>query len=212
MSDQPHETPVGPADGPPVGPTDGTVSRPPGKGARLRLEALHLLVTYRCTYACDHCFVWGSPEQEGTMTLAQLCSVIDQGAAAGCAMVYFEGGEPMLAYPVLLAAARHAREAGLEVGIVSNCFWAESLDDALVWLAPFAELPIADLAVSSYAYFTENLESETHLRNAVLAARRLGLPSAVLEVGAPAALADLGVPCGAPGEIMYKGRGGGGGG
>ncbi len=94
MSDQSHEMPSQPLPGAP----------PP------RLEALHLLVTYRCTYACDHCFVWGSPEQEGTMTLAQLRSAIDQAAAAGCAMVYFEGGEPMLAYPVVLAAARHARE------------------------------------------------------------------------------------------------------
>ncbi len=112
----------------------------------------------------------------------------------------------MLAYPVVLAAARHARKIGLEVGIVSNCFWAESLDDALVWLAPFAELGLADLALSSYAYFTERLEDETRLRNALLAARRLGLPGAVLEVGAAAALADIGVPCGEPGQIMYKGR------
>ena len=112
----------------------------------------------------------------------------------------------MLAYPVVLAAARHARAIGLEVGIVSNCFWAESLDDALVWLAPFAELGLADLALSSYAYFTERLEDETRLRNALLAARRLGLPGAVLEVGAAAALADIGVPCGEPGQIMYKGR------
>ena len=49
----------------------------------VRLEGIHFLVTYRCTYACDHCFVWGSPDADGTMTLAQLTSVIDQGAAAG---------------------------------------------------------------------------------------------------------------------------------
>ena len=140
------------------------------------------------------------------MTLAQLRSVIDQAATAGCSMVYFEGGEPMLAYPVVLAAARHARAAGLEIGVVSNCFWAESPDDALVWLTPFAELGVADFSLSSYAYFTERLEDETHLRNAVIAAQRLGLPLAVLEVGAPAALADLGVACGEPSAIMYKGR------
>jgi len=114
----------------------------------------------------------------------------------------------MLAYPVVLAAARHARANGLEVGIVSNCFWAETFDDALVWLTPFAELGLADLALSSYAYFTERLEDETRLRNALLAARDLGLPGAVLEVGAAAALADIGVPCGEPGQIMYKGRAG----
>ena len=172
----------------------------------MRLEAIHLLTTYRCTYACDHCFVWGSPEQEGTMTLAQLRTVIDQAAAADCAMVYFEGGEPLLAYPVVLAAARHARAAGLDVGVVTNCFWAESVDDALVWLAPLAEIGVADFALSSYAYFTESLADETHLRNAVIAARELDLPMSILEVGAPAAVADLGVACGAPGEIMFKGR------
>ena len=170
------------------------------------LEAIHLLVTYRCTYACEHCFVWGSPEQEGTMTLAQMRAVVDQAAAAGCATVYFEGGEPLLAYPVVLAAARHARAAGLDVGVVSNCFWAESVDDALVWLAPFAELGVADFALSSYAYFTESLADETRLRNAILAARQLDLPMGVLEVGAPAAVADLGVACGEPSAIMFKGR------
>ena len=199
MSDLSHDVPSPPA-------REAAPQPRPRAPQPLRLEALHLLVTYRCTYACDHCFVWGSPQQEGTMTLAQMHDVIGQAAVAGCSMVYFEGGEPMLAYPVVLAAARHAREAGLEVGVVSNCFWAESLDDALVWLAPFAELGVADLSLSSYASFTENLEDETHLRHAVVAAQRLGLPIAVLEVGAPAALADLGVACGEPGAIMYKGR------
>ena len=119
--------------------------------------------------------------------------------------MYFEGGEPTLAYPVVLAAAKHAREHGLDVGIVSNCFWATSLEDAKVWLAPFAELGIADLSLSSYAYFVEDANEE-HLRNAVLAAQALGIPTSVLEVGAPA---DIGVPgacSGDVGEVMYKGR------
>jgi MoaA/NifB/PqqE/SkfB family radical SAM enzyme len=58
----------------------------------VRLEGIHFLVTYRCTYACDHCFVWGSPDAEGTMTLAQLTRVVDQAAELGLADVYFVGG------------------------------------------------------------------------------------------------------------------------
>jgi Radical SAM superfamily len=171
----------------------------------VRLEGIHFLVTYRCTYACDHCFVWGSPDAEGTMTLAQLTSVIDQGAELGLDEVYFEGGEPTLAYPVVLAAAKHARELGLDVGMVSNCFWATSLEDARVWLTPLAELGISDLSLSSYAYFVEDAD-EARLRNAVLAARDLGIPASVLEVAAPA---DIGVPgacSGDVGRIMHKGR------
>ena len=171
----------------------------------VRLEGIHFLVTYRCTYACDHCFVWGSPDADGTMTLAQLTSVIDQAAELGVTDVYFEGGEPTLAYPIVLAAAQRAREHGLDVGIVSNCFWATSVADAKVWLAPFAELGVADLSLSSYAYFVEDANEE-QLRNAVLAARELGIPVSVLEVGAPA---DIGVPgacSGDVGEVMHKGR------
>ena len=171
----------------------------------VRLDGIHFLVTYRCTYACDHCFVWGSPDAEGAMTLAQLTSVIDQAAELGVTGVYFEGGEPTLAYPIVLAAARRARERGLDVGIVSNCFWATSVDDAKVWLAPFAELGLADLSLSSYAYFVEDADEEP-LRNAVLAAQELGIPASVLEVGAPAEIGVPGACSGDVGEIMHKGR------
>ena len=139
------------------------------------------------------------------MTLAQLTSVIDQAAACGVTDVYFEGGEPTLAYPVVLAAAQRAREHGLDVGIVSNCFWATSVADAKVWLAPFAELGLADLSLSSYAYFVEDANEE-QLRNAVLAAQDLGIPVSVLEVGAPADIGVPGVCSGDVGEVMYKGR------
>jgi hypothetical protein len=172
----------------------------------IRLDGIHFLVTYRCTYACDHCFVWGSPDAEGTMTLAQLTSAIDQAAACGVESVYFEGGEPTLAYPIVLAAAAHARRRGLDWGMVSNCFWATSVEDARVWLAPFVDLGVSDLSLSSYAYFVEDADEDC-LRNAVLAARELGLPMAVLEVGAAACLDVPGLGLGEDvGEIMCKGR------
>jgi hypothetical protein len=172
----------------------------------IHLEGIHFLVTYRCTYACDHCFVWGSPDAEGTMTLAQLTSAIDQAAECGVETVYFEGGEPTLAYPIVLAAAAHARRRGLEWGLVSNCYWATSVEDARVWLAPFVDLGISDLSLSSYAYFVEDAD-EDRLRNAALAAQELGLPMAVLEVGAAACLDVPGLCLGEDvGEIMCKGR------
>ncbi len=171
----------------------------------IKLDGIHFLVTYRCTYACDHCFVWGSPDADQTMTLAQLTSVIEQAAACGVTDVYFEGGEPTLAYPIVVAAAKHAREHGLDFGIVSNCFWATSRADARVWLEPFVDLGISDLSLSSYAYFVEDAD-EDRLRNAMLAAQDLGLPAGVLEVGAPACLDIPGLCTGDVGDVMYKGR------
>ena len=34
------------------------------------LSGLHLLLTYECNFECDHCFVWGGPDQNGTMSFA----------------------------------------------------------------------------------------------------------------------------------------------
>lgn len=180
------------------------------------LEGLHLLVTYRCNWECDHCFVWGGPDNEATMTVAQLIDAIDQAADLGSTgHVYFEGGEPTLAYPIVLKAAAHARSRGLDVGLVTNCFWAVDEPDAEVWLAPFAELGIFDLSVSTFPYFglpadaapeDALLADRALLENAVRAAVRLGIPVAALEVGAAADLSAVGMTCGEPGGIMYRGR------
>jgi molybdenum cofactor biosynthesis enzyme MoaA len=38
----------------------------------VKLSGLHLLLTYECNFECDHCFVWGSPQNTGTMTLKDI--------------------------------------------------------------------------------------------------------------------------------------------
>jgi hypothetical protein len=173
----------------------------------MRLTGLHLLVTYRCTYECEHCFVWSSPDLEDTMGIGRLREVIDQAAALGSIeTVYFEGGEPTLAYPVLLEAAAHAWGKGLDIGLVTNCYWATSVEDAVLWLRPFKDLSTVDLSVSSYPYYGEEPLDDTRLRNAVQAAQQLDLPLFVLEVGSCARLEDLGVPCGRPDDVMHRGR------
>lgn len=182
----------------------------------MALEGLHLLVTYRCNWACDHCFVWGGPDNESTMTLHQLETAIDQAAdLESVGHVYFEGGEPTLAYPIVLAAAAHARSAGLAVGLVTNCFWATDERDAEVWLRPFAELGIFDLSVSTFPFFglpgeresrADMLADPSLLYNAIGAARRLGIPIAALEVGTAADLSAAGLACGDPAAVMYRGR------
>ena len=64
----------------------------------MKLEGLHILLTYQCTYECDHCFVWGSPRQTGTLTLEQIEQILHQAKEAGVTSIYFEGGEPFLYY------------------------------------------------------------------------------------------------------------------
>ncbi len=79
----------------------------------MELDGLHLLLTWSCTFECDHCFVFGSPRQSGTMTLSRIRAILDQ--ASSVEWIYFEGGEPFLFHGLLVAAVREAAERGHSV-------------------------------------------------------------------------------------------------
>lgn len=172
------------------------------------LTGLHFLLTYQCTFECDHCFVWGSPWQNGTLTLENIRRILQQGReTAGIRSVYFEGGEPFLYYAVLLKAVQLARQMGFSVGIVSNAYWAVEEQDAIEWLRPFTGL-LDDLSVSSDLYHSSEKISR-QARNAQAAARILGIPLGVMSVAQPEALdASTGVGQLPEGEsgVMYRGR------
>jgi hypothetical protein len=174
----------------------------------MRITGLHLLLTYTCNYQCDHCFVWGSPWQEGTMTLANVETILAEGEALGTVKsIYFEGGEPYLYYPTLLHGVRLAKAMGFSVGIVSNAYWATSVRDATNWLEPFAGL-IDDLAMSADAYHG-NLTAAAHVAHAEEAAAALDIPTGVIRI-AQVAAGDVPAPVGqlphAESSVMFRGR------
>jgi len=82
----------------------------------VKLSGLHILLTYQCTRACEHCFVWGSPRQRGVFGLEQIEQVLEQAKEAGVEWVYFEGGEPFIYYNVLIKGVQRAKEMGFAVG------------------------------------------------------------------------------------------------
>lgn len=153
----------------------------------MRISSLHLLLTYQCTLECDHCFVWGSPWQSGTMTLAEIQFLLEQAQSLGTVeSIYFEGGEAFLFYPLLLAGVREAAQEGFQVGIVTNGYWATSLADALVWLGPFAGL-VSDLSISSDLYhWSDQLSQRAGTAHA--AAEQLGIPVGLISIAQPPGL------------------------
>ena len=174
----------------------------------MRLSGLHLLLTYQCTLECDHCFVWGSPWQTGTMTLQDIRRILQQASDLGTIeSIYFEGGEPFLYYGTLLKGVQMASHLGFQVGIVSNSYWATSVEDAVEWLRPFAGL-VQDLSISSDVYhWSEEVSRQS--QNAQAAAQQLGIPIGVMSVAQPEATNAASVVGQLPiGEsaVMYRGR------
>jgi MoaA/NifB/PqqE/SkfB family radical SAM enzyme len=148
----------------------------------MNLTGIHFLLTYKCIFRCDHCFVWGSPFAEGTMKLKDIRSILAEAKKLDTLeMICFEGGEPFLYYPILVKALREAKNLGFNVGIVSDCYWATSFEDAREWLLPIAEIEISGLSLSGDVYHGDTIETE-QLKNAVKAAKSLGISVSILSI------------------------------
>jgi MoaA/NifB/PqqE/SkfB family radical SAM enzyme len=173
----------------------------------MSLSGLHILLTYRCTFRCDHCFVWGSPDQQGVFTRAAVHQVLEQARNVGTIeWVFFEGGEPFLYYPILLDGVRAASALGFHVGVVTNGYWATTTDDARAWLEPLAGRLESLSASTDELHYGERLSAES--RHILEACQALSIP-------ADRIVCDLPEGVGQParrgavvegGAIMYRGR------
>ena len=172
------------------------------------LTGIHFLLSYKCTYECDHCFVFSSPNAEGTITASQIRGALDEARTIGTIeWIYFEGGEPTLFYPLLLEGIRLARDAGFKVGVVTNAYFATTEEDATLWLKPLKELGLGDLSISDDAFHSD--EKPTPAQRALNAARTLGLPVGSICIEPPSIAANAAREKGAPivgGGVMFRGR------
>jgi len=174
------------------------------------LKGIHLLLSYRCTNECDHCFLWGSPQARGTMSVERVRDILEQAHKLGTVeTAYFEGGEPFLFYPILLAGLKQAAELGFKRGIVTNAYWATTVEDAVEWLRPIAEIGIDDLSLSS-DLFHGNAMLTQEAQNGMAAASQLGIPEAVISIETPKGCAaydqdEKGEPV-TGGSVRFRGR------
>ena len=173
------------------------------------LTGIHILLTYKCTYECDHCFLNCGPHCEGTFTLQQLRELIGAvGKIKTVTTVYFEGGEPFLFYPLLLEGLRMVHQVGLQSGIVTNGYWATSPEDAEEWLWPVLDLGITDFSVSVDEFHSSKGEDSPGAI-AFRAARKLRLPCARVCIEKPRVRARYCGEKGKPvtgGSVLFKGR------
>ncbi|MFB0516480.1 MAG: radical SAM protein [Candidatus Neomarinimicrobiota bacterium] len=175
------------------------------------LTEIHFLLTYTCNYECDHCFLYCGPNSEGTFTIKQLRNVFAEIPIIGSIeKVYFEGGEPFLFYPLLLEGTRIARNMGLNVGIVTNSYWATSAEDAELWLKQLLELGVADIFISDDSFHRDKAE-DNPAGAALAAAENLGLAAYTICIEEPSVQTE--VP-GSPdkgsaivgGSVVFRGR------
>ena len=157
------------------------------------LRSLHIILTYKCTYECDHCFVWGSPDQAGVFTLAQLEDVFQQALdTTNITELYFEGGETFIYYPILIKSVKRAHDLGFKTGIVTNGYWATGIGDARAWLQPLAKTGLDKLEISDDIFHGITTADEPH-HPGIMAANQLGIRAKILSLNPDT-------------DVMHRGR------
>ena len=175
------------------------------------LNGVHFLLTYTCTFACDHCFLYCSPWAKGTFTIDQVKKTLDQASRMeSVSTIFFEGGEPLLYYSLLLESIGLAHKAGFTVGMVTNGYPSNSHDNAKLWLRPLLEAGLDFLSISDDSFHYPEMD-KTPGRIALEAARDLGASAdgiAIADPGPdcePGDKADKGAPV-EGGQAMFRGR------
>lgn len=138
------------------------------------LSTIGLLLTYRCTIHCPHCFAEAGPGRKEKMALGSALGWIDEIAAYrdGCIRsVELTGGEPFFDLQTLALVSDHAMKAGLSITAATNAGWAGTLEQAILTLN---ELPgIRKISISTDVYHQQFIP-DGHIHNAVIAAELLG--------------------------------------
>jgi len=175
------------------------------------LTGIHFLLTYRCNFECDHCFLYCGPRSRGTFTIGQVTNVLDEASAMGTIdWIFFEGGEPFLYFPLLVESVRQAIERGFQAGIVTNAYGALSPADAELWLKPLKDAGVSCLSISNDT-FHYGEEAETPAATAYKTAVKLGMETAPICIEPPRTTVE---PAGKDGKgepvvgggAMFRGR------
>jgi MoaA/NifB/PqqE/SkfB family radical SAM enzyme len=175
------------------------------------LSGIHFLLTYECNYECDHCFLYCGPKSTGTFKIKQIRDVLEDALSIKTLeWIYFEGGEPFLYYPILVEACKTAKEMGFKVGIITNTYWATSVEDAKIWLNPFKKIEIDDFSISDDIFHYE--EGQDNLaKNAFKALKDVSLQTTSISIEEPTIEfrreehGEKGEPV-VGGETLFKGR------
>jgi len=170
------------------------------------MTGAHFLLTYACSYECDHCFVHAGPHAGGTFTIGQIRDVLDELVKIGTiTTVYLEGGEPFQYYALMREGVARASERGFDVGIVTNAYWATTEEDAELWLRDLAALGLSRLTVSEGSlHFGDS--KDTPARRALAAAGKLGVPHGSICTERPATKTDDEGRTVVDGGVMFRGR------
>jgi hypothetical protein len=149
------------------------------------ITRLHILLTYNCSLRCKHCYVFSDQRAVGKISLSQVSHFLNEGRKLpGIKWIYFGGGEPFTQYPLLLKAIQRARKLDYDVGVVTNGYFARTVEAGVRFLRPLALMGVKDIRISNDFLHYKNPETSPAKR-ALKAAKKLGIPTTLVHTAHP---------------------------
>lgn len=138
-------------------------------------------VTYRCNFACHHCFcnlpLNDIPAKRQEMSLAEIKDAIDQITAKGCLWLLFTGGE-VFVRDDFADIYIYAREKGLVASINTNALWLdEKMIRVLTKYRPYViEITLYGHDEKSYRRVTQSANACARVLENLAKIKESGLP------------------------------------
>jgi len=142
--------------------------------------------------------------------MSQIKNVLEEALKLGTVeWIYYEGGEPLLFYPILVKAIRMAHDMGFKTGMVTNGYMATSEENAEIWLKELFENGLTHVSISNDAFHYDQT-GETPAETASAMAKDLGLSENSICIEKPVILTpgedeEKGAPV-IGGNALFKGR------
>jgi hypothetical protein len=101
-----------------------------GLGLVRTAKTLSIMPTWQCTAACTDCGTMSHQREYTSLPLSTMLNAIEEASHLNFGNVVFTGGEPTLRWDDLLTAISFAERLNLKTRIVSNAWWAKSVEQA----------------------------------------------------------------------------------
>ncbi|HZP11318.1 MAG TPA: radical SAM protein [Nevskiaceae bacterium] len=138
---------------------------------------LALLITAHCNAGCTHCSTSCGPHRSEHLSREQIFRLIDEAAELNGSeklRVLLSGGEPFLAFDLLLDVVRHARDKRAIVTCVTNAYWATSIEKARDLLRQLKAAGLRSFAISTSRFHQQFIKRQ-RVERALQASRDVGL-------------------------------------
>lgn len=143
-------------------------------------SVLNFVTTNKCTSACYNCCFKCNPQNKDRLTLSDMKNYINQAISAYSSLkiVVFTGGECFTLGKSLEKIIEYSHSKGLAARVVTNAYWAATLEKAEMRLKPLVDAGLTEVNISTGDEH-QKWVSLNNIVNAIIASLELGMSTAV---------------------------------